>query len=791
MTDNSSEESLPKLPLAVLTAGSLLLELALVRTLSVALWYPVAYVCLSTAMLGFGVGAMSNTISSRLRSLSDRHATTIGGIGFSTSTALGYPLWNALPVDPMSLGTDTTQLFWVPLLLVLITLPFVFAGFFVSNVFSRAPGASATLYAYDLAGAAVGVGLYVLLISRLGGPGCVWFAATAGLVAVILAEATTLNVRMALIVFTVAVVGAAPSIDEHVPLRISSNKILGSPQARALPRDTAWSVTSAVDVVRTTQGVSIVIDGGTAMTRLPSADPRKPVEPPRGLRALPFALGTRESALVIGSGGGVEVRACLGAGVQRVLALEIDPVINKLVGGSLSRRIGEIFRSPKVELVTAEARAYLAAHPERFDTIMAFHTISNAAATSGAMSLAESYLLTEEALALLLSRLSDDGVLVMSRPEPQIPRLVATVGAVWEQNTPLSRHIAVVTATTAVPDFITTLVVTREPLNVEDEIAIRESTPGRIAYLPSGDGDLHKLIRAAADHHRKPRETARSIAEVAARLPYTPATIEPATDDRPFFNLNRPWKEVGLGDIDRVLSSDVNARARLEDLPVSQVAIILLLIESSLLAFVFVIPPWMTLRRSGIDRVRTTSVAVFFASLGFAFITVEVSLVQRFTRLLGEPGWSLVLVLGVLLVSTGAGSVLLAGRRRMDPGSASLLAALAAVVVAWVPPIIADAAAGLAFSWRVAVVVAVVAPVGIALGAPFAAGLRRLGDARLVAWGWALNSLLSVGGSIAALILGSSLGFRGTAMVSAVVYAVGAGAARSFSDRDTESNRQM
>ncbi|MEL6341097.1 MAG: hypothetical protein AAFP04_05955 [Myxococcota bacterium] len=790
MTDSSSEKSLPKLPLAVLTAGSLLLELALVRTLSVALWYPVAYVCLSTAMLGFGAGAIFNTISPSLRALKARQATTIGGVGFSASTAIGYPLWNALPVDPMSLGTDATQLFWVPLLLVLITLPFVFAGFFVSNLFSSSPDASATLYAYDLAGAAAGVGLYVLLVSRLGGPGCVWFAATSGLVAVILAGSTTLTVRMALIVFTVALVGAAPGIDKHIPLRISSNKLLGSAQARTLPRDTAWSVTSAVDVVRTTQGVSIAIDGGTAMTRLPTANSRKPVEPPRGLRALPFTLGARRSALVIGSGGGVEVRACLGAGVQRVLALEIDPVINELVVGSLSRQIGGIFRSPAVELVTAEARAYLAAHPERFDTIMAFHTISNAAATSGAMSLAESYLLTEEALALLLSRLSDDGVLVMSRPEPQIPRLIATVAAVWEQSTPLSEHIAVVTASEAVPDFITTLIVNKKPFSIRHETSIRESTPGRIAYLPSGEGDLHELILAAADHHQEPEAKARSITEVATRLPYTPATIEPATDDRPFFNLNRPWREVGLREISRVLSSGVNARARLEDLPVSQVAIILLLIESSFLALVFVIPPWLTLRRSGIDRVRTTSAAVFFASLGFAFITVEVSLVQRFTRLLGEPGWSLVLVLGVLLLSTGTGSVLLAGRHRMDPSSASLLAALAAVVVAWVPPLIADVAAGFAFSWRVMMVIAVVAPVGLALGAPFAAGLRRLGDARLVAWGWALNSLLSVGGSIAALILGSSLGFRGTAMVSAVVYAVGAGAARSFSDRSTESNRQ-
>ncbi|MEL6544230.1 MAG: hypothetical protein AAFQ82_06360 [Myxococcota bacterium] len=391
------------------------------------------------------------------------------------------------------------------------------------------------------------------------------------------------------------------------------------------------------------------------------------------------------------------------------------------------------------------------------------------------MSLAESYLLTQEAMTLLLDRLSDDGVLLISRPEAQIARLVATLSSVWTEPTALHQHIAVVTETPNLPDFITALVVSKEPLTPRDEVILREVTTGRIAYLPSGDGDLKELITAATQYRDDPKKAQADLDQAARRLPYRPASLLPASDDRPFFNLTRPWTSIGFDEISRVLSSGKRSRARLEDLPVAQVAIILLLLEALLLGGIFLIPPWKTLSSSGVPLRTVTRVALYFAALGFAFIVVEVSLIQRFTRLLGEPGWSLAAVLSVLLVSGGVGSLLFAGRLGLSPVNSAALGVAAALTVAFVPDWVANAAAGASFSVRVLVVVLIVFPVGMAMGAPFSAGLSRLEDPRLVAWAWALNSLLSVGGSIAALILGSSLGFAGTALVAGAVYALAMG----------------
>jgi len=756
--------------LGLIAAATLLLEVTLIRLLSVALWYPFAYMGLSTAMLGFGGAAVVVSLSPRLRGYPVEDTLRWSAIAFCGTTVLGYPIWNALPVDPMSLGHDLGQLFWVPLLLVLITLPFACAGLFISRTFAEWSEASPYLYGADLGGATVGVIAFVVLLPTLGGPGTLFAAGAAAAIAALLLYRGALGGRLALAMTAAVVIASSAEVERVLPLRITENKLLGTEAARALPRGSIWTLSSTIDVIEANKKVApvIIIDGGTAMTQVPRLRRNLPVPEPQGLRALAYRLNPGGSTLVVGSGGGVEVAAAIGAGSTRVLALEIDGAINDLVRGHMDGVLGGLFQRQDVELVTAEARSYLAAHDERFDVIVAFHTISNAASGTGAMSLAENYLLTVEALDLLLARLSDHGVLVMSRPEQQLGRLAATVAVAWPFSSDVHEHVAVVTQTNVRPDFLGTIVIARQRLGQQEMDALRAETPGRVAYLPDGSGDSQDFFAAAlAWGHDDARARAMAAAE---RLGYQPAVLNPATDNQPFFNLHRPWREIGLDDFRAVLASGVHSREHLEDLPVGQVAILLLLLEALLLAFLFVLPPAFALKRAGVDRRQALNTAIFFAALGFGFITVEVVLIQAMTRIVGEPGWSMVAVLATLLAASGAGSTLFAGKLAWSPARGSLAALVAAVIVALLIPVLVDAAAGLSFGARVLVVILLVAPIGMLMGIPFSAGLSRLSRADMVAWAWALNGLLSVGGSIAALVLGSSIGFTAAALVAALAY---------------------
>jgi hypothetical protein len=90
----------------------------------------------------------------------------------------------------------------------------------------------------------------------------------------------------------------------------------------------------------------------------------------------------------------------------------------------------------------------------------------------------------------------------------------------------------------------------------------------------------------------------------------------------------------------------------------------------------------------------------------------------------------------------------------------------------FVMPIVFNWALGFALAWRVAVSIALLAPVGLLLGMPFPIGLRLLGeeDSSLVPWAWAINAFFTVIGSVSAMILGMILGFTAVEMISAACY---------------------
>jgi len=744
------------LALALVAAATLLLEVTLVRLISVALWYPVAYAALACAMLGLGAAAVAASVWQRLARVRTARLLPGAALLLAASTALGYPLWNAIPADPLCLGNEPWQLVFVPAWLLLLTLPFACAGLFVARMFATWPACAARLYAADLVGASLGVISYVGLVTRLGAPSCLLASAACAALGGVLAAPSERRLGRVAVLVSLGCLLAVPAIDTLVQLRISRHKAGGTGLATLRPR--LWTVGSAIDVVREPHetDATLLIDGGTAQSQV--ANPAWPRL--RGLRRLPYRLTSGTKTLVIGSGGGAEVQAALEAGSRRILALEIDSGINEIMRGELAVGSGNVFLRPEVELVTAEARAYLAAHDEQFDAVVSLHTISNAASTTGALALAENYLLTVEALRLLLLHVAPEGVLLISRPESQLGRLTAMLALAWPFSSPLAQHLAVVTAGTMRPAFLAALVVSRVPLDAVKLAALHDENRGRLAYEPDGGGDSQEFFAAAlrgqSDTHL---------------LGYRAMTLEPATDERPFFNLTKRWSELDRGDFATTLTSGSEGRNRLEDLPMGQVAVVSLLAALLALASLLVILPAALFARRRESWRHVLGLGGAFGALGAGYMMVEVVLVQRLVRVLGEPQTAMIAVLGVLLAASGFGSWWLAGRRRMGPALGCLGAALAAVLTGYAVPLGMDAIAARPYAWRLIGVVAMVAPIGILLGVPFAAALARLERPNLVAWAWAQNSLFAVAGTQAALVISSGVGLRDTALAAAACYA--------------------
>ena len=165
------------------SAATLLLELALTRVLSVAMWYHFGFLVISTALLGFGVAGVALSLWPGFRERAPLDTTlSLLSLGFGATTFLSYWLTQKIVFDPFDVVAHRSQLLLAPLYYLIITIPFFFSGLVIALLFSRRSTEVNRLYAFDLLGAGIGCAGLALVMPAFGGAGSVLFAALLGFV---------------------------------------------------------------------------------------------------------------------------------------------------------------------------------------------------------------------------------------------------------------------------------------------------------------------------------------------------------------------------------------------------------------------------------------------------------------------------------------------------------------------------------------------------------------------------------------------------------------------------------
>src|SRR5262249_26282395 len=148
---------------------------------------------------------------------------------------------------------------------------------------------------------------------------------------------------------------------------------------------------------------------------------------------------------------------------------------------------------------------------------------------------------------------------------------------------------------------------------------------------------------------------------------------------------------------------------------------------------------------------------VFFAAIGFGFMLVEISQVQRLTIFLGHPVYSLSVVLFALLLSSGLGSLSTTGLGVDRRWPSTLLALLVVVLVGFglITPGVIHRFEAASTPVRIAISVAMLLPVGCFMGMAFPIGMRRaLAEAPSIApWLWGVNGAASVCASVLVVVI--------------------------------------
>lgn len=748
-----------RLSVFLITLSGLILEVGLTRIYSASIWYHFAFVAISVALLGWGLGGFTVHLWKRARPLTMNAAALV---------TLLYAA--AIPLCLWLLVRYPFEMDRLPLYFLAPLLPFFLAGMALSIIFDLHRKIAGTLYFYDLVGAALGAVGVTLLLHLLGGEAALLVGAIAPAVAAACIaglrvegkegtennrpDSTGRALQIASILAIILAAAAAFSAVKFGTFRVKPgttkamrNQMDASPGSRIV--QTGWNAYSRIDCVEGLPDsfARLYIDSD-AWTGIRGWDGKlESVQDMRGsYRALPFRLTPNAETMIIGPGGGPDVVAALASGSRKVTAVEMNPLMLKFVR-SYGARAGNLYDRPDVETVLSEGRNFISRTDRKFDIILLGFVDSWASVASGGLSLSENYLYTTEAMRAYYDHLSDSGIVVVLRWEMDIPRLVSNAVATLGASEAAKRIVVLMEKQAAPNDYPQMLFMLRKrPFTEAETKEISEKwTQANPIIMPGGIAPpLIADVLAG-------RKTLDQFDDASPRF------VGAVWDDSPFyFAIDRPFK----------MPSTIAERL-----------LKWLLAPSVILLGLFAV--FGRPKRAPIGPY--VGSVFYFAALGFGFIAVELALLQNLTLLVGHPIYTLSVLLFTLLAFGGIGSALSV---RFPMWMACVVVAVIGGIEALALPRLVPALLWLPLWGRIVVAIVLIAPLGLAMGMPFPAGLRRTGSETLPAppFYWGLNGIMSVIGSVTTVFVALLAGFQAAMLMGSVCYLIAAFAStRAFS----------
>ncbi len=771
------------LGVALIGMSILVLEVVLTRIFSVTVWYYFGFFAVSLALLGLSASGIVVYLFPRI-TRPERLDSTLGG--GALLAALGAVLAISFHLHVPLIGTEVRSLGFLLVALgqvFVLTIPFFFAGLCLALALTHFHARMPRLYFFDLAGSGLGCLLVIFALANLSGPTIAFLAAALAITAALAFQGNPprkLHVGLLLLCLL-----AIPLNEIYGLLRVRTVKsyrpgVLQAAEGPVLYEE--WSPVNRTSVLaarRTdfhdrprTLMVPIENDAGASTSIHQYLGS---LEAMAYTAATPLDLALHlvpGKVLIIGAGAGVDVWAALATGHPSIVAVELNPVTVKLMRNSVFADFaGRPYSQPGVALHLAEGRSFVAHSEERFDIIELTMVDSWVGSAAGAFMFNENNLYTTEAVRSYWDHLTERGVIAISRyfPFSETLRLTSVaVEALLDEGLDRPGDHLLVTRD-AVGGLAGTVMLWKEPLSpamVQRAAALNAQFRGELVWAPHlpekrlADTEEDLLVRAVIEPTRF-RTTREGFLRTFS------LDITPTSDDRPFFFFMQRWRT----------AFDINPKehpARSWALPVIYALFLSLLVFSLL----FLVGPLLRARRRG-GAAQTTPRALlaYFACLGMGYMLVEIPLIQKFVLFLGHPTYSFTVVVASLLISSGIGSHL-SSRLPVDRrpqlvvlALAGLLALLGGVVLGINP--VLRGLLGLGLPARIALALAILAPLGLLMGVPFPSGIRLLAarTAHAVPWAWAINGVFSVLTTVLALLVAIGAGFQAALALSFVAYA--------------------
>ncbi len=773
------------LAVALISGAALAYEILLIRLFSIIEWHHLAFLIISLALLGYGAsGTMLALARQPLLRHFERVAAT-ASTAFGATSVGAFVIAQRIELNSLEIFWSTQQFGRLFLLYLLFAVPFFCAATAIGLTLTKHGGDSPRLYRADLIGGGLSAAAATALLFVVHPITALQIVAVAGFIAASLFAMRWKTIAIG-VAGVVAILAARPLL---LPLRMSQFKELRQamriPEARVVderssPHGLLTSVVSPAVPFRHAPGLSLAFTGeiteqiavftdGGGLTPVVRYDGN-----PASVAYLDFlptaivyhAGMPKRRVAVIGAGGGSEVLSALVHGAEEVIAVELNPQMIEV-----ARKFGAPYDDPRVRVVKAEARRFIRESDAKYDAIQIALVGSHGASAAGVQALGENFLYTTEAMRELIAHLRPDGYLAITRwmqaPPREVVKLVAT--AIVAQDFPHMRTALIRGWNTA------TVVVKNGDFTHEELAALRRFCDERFFDL-----DYAPEVRREETNQFNVLDEPYLFDVVGSILPRGPGredfferykfNVRPATDERPYFSHSFRW---------RALPEFLRMRAR-GGLPMLEWGYLVLIagLAQALVASIALIllPLLFVRRRLSPAREPAWRLIVYFGAIGLAFLFIEIAFMQRLTLFLGQPLYAIAVVLSSFLVfgglGSGASARIDARRARLVPLFVAAIAVIALIVVR----LLTGLTLGLPDPARIAISVALVAPLAFAMGMPFPLGLRRLAavDEAAIPWAWGINGTASVLSSMLATLVAVHFGFSVLVAIAAGLYAVAA-----------------
>src|SRR5919197_1471421 len=800
--------------LFVLSMSVLLFEITLTRIFSIILWYNYAFMAISVAFFGLGIGALViHLIRNRLKTENLPSKILQCSIAFAIS----------LPVFLFLIGyTIPPSTSFIYLFFLIASIPFFFAGMSMALIYLAMPREVTKLYFGGLAGAA---GATLILDSLLQGFGAESLILLIGILVTapqIIARSLLYRrrpngilpmnrVEKRLMVYGIILLSVSIALLEAnfsfniLAIPPGENKGLNSYLSDPSNNNhlsAQWNSFSRIDVIghnnintrsRTIGSILIDADALTPLLRWngSSAD----LQWIKGyMDYLPYEISNsnNNNTLVIGSGGGEDILVALAGGSKNVTAVELNPLIvsaAKRFGGSLA---GNLYDRKDVHLFIDDGRRFISSTNSKYDKIVIKLVDSWAAQLAGGYALSENYLYTVEAFKQYLQHLNgDNGMLVMVRWNIELPRLMPLIveslkeqeakgaGGAGRTNSvqDISKQIVVVEDRPGLffgsndkRSVYPVLVMVKNSQFTNSELDLIKARVARndakVIAMPGGyvqppyDRLLLPVTSGSNKNHQQSQQLQQQPPPQSSYDPQQLASfsLKPPTDDSPFYFAK-------------------------EQIPMQ----LLLLIEtvtgvSAVLAFLLIY-------FSKVNKIRLTTSSrlhvVFVILIGLGFIFLEITFIQKFLLLLGTPIMALTVILFSILLSSGIGAYLSGRLFNKNPSkpvviSIPILTGILLAYYAFLQYIISFSIV-LPLYDRIALTFALLSPAGLLMGFQFPSITRRASGSSFLERSrrnaadditllWGVNVIASVVGTVLAVVSSMVIGFSGNLLVGLALY---------------------